>query len=40
MTGAVVTVNVAGLLVAVPAELVTVTVKVEPLSPLAVAGVV
>jgi hypothetical protein len=40
ITGAVITVRVAGALVAVPAVLVTVTVKREPLSPLTVAGVV
>jgi hypothetical protein len=34
------TVNVAGVLVTVPPALVTVTVKIEPLSPLTVAGVV
>jgi hypothetical protein len=38
--GAEVTVKVAGALVAVPAVLVTVTVKREPLSPITVAGVV
>jgi hypothetical protein len=38
--GAAVTVNVAGVLVAVPEELVTVTVKTEPVSPLTVGGVV
>ena len=36
----VVTVKVAGLLVTVPRELETVTVKSEPLSPVTVAGVV
>jgi hypothetical protein len=35
-----ITVNVAGLLVTVPREFETVTVKSEPLSPLTVAGVV
>jgi hypothetical protein len=40
MMGAAVTVNVAGVLVAVPEELVTVTVKTEPVSPLTVVGVV
>jgi hypothetical protein len=35
-----ITVNVAGLLVTVPRELETVTVKSEPLSPVTVAGVV
>jgi hypothetical protein len=40
VAAAVVTVNVAGLLVTVPNEFVTVTVKSEPLSPLTVAGVV
>jgi hypothetical protein len=40
ITGAAVTVKVAGALVAVPAVLVTVTVKREPLSPITVAGVV
>ena len=39
ITGAAVTVKVAGALVAVPAVLVTVTVKREPLSPITVAGV-
>ena len=37
---AVVTVKVAGLLVTVPREFETVTVKSEPLSPVTVAGVV
>jgi hypothetical protein len=37
---AVVTVKVAGLLVSVPREFETVTVKSEPLSPVTVAGVV
>jgi hypothetical protein len=40
MTGAPVTVKVADGLVTDPAELVTVTVKREPLSPMTVAGVV
>jgi hypothetical protein len=35
-----VTVKVAGVLVTVPSEFVTVTVKSDPLSPLTVAGVV
>jgi len=39
-TGAAVTVNVAGLLIALPAELVTITRNVAPLSPETVAGVV
>jgi hypothetical protein len=38
--GAVFTVKVAGPPVAVPATLVTMTVKSEPLSPITVAGVV
>jgi hypothetical protein len=40
IVGAVLTVNVAGVLVTVPPALVTVTVKSEPLSPITVAGVV
>jgi hypothetical protein len=40
MTGTAVTVKVAELLVTVPTELLTVTVKIEPLSPLTVDGVV
>jgi hypothetical protein len=40
IVGVEMTVRVAGPLVAVPAELVAVTVKIEPLSPLTVAGVV
>jgi hypothetical protein len=39
-TGATVTVRVAALLVMLPTLLVTVTVNVEPLSPVTVAGVV
>jgi Tfp pilus assembly ATPase PilU len=39
-TGAGLTVKVAALLVAVPAELLTTTSKVEPLSAVVVAGVV
>ncbi len=39
-TAAAVTVSVAAVLVLLPATLETVTVKVEPLSPLTVAGVV
>jgi hypothetical protein len=39
-TGAAVTVSVAGLLIALPAELVTITRNVAPLSPETVAGVV
>jgi hypothetical protein len=38
--GAVLTVSVAALLVIFPAELLTTTLKVEPLSEVAVAGVV
>jgi hypothetical protein len=40
IVGGVLTVNVAGVLVTVPPALVTVTVKIEPLSPLTAAGVV
>jgi hypothetical protein len=39
-TGAALTVNVAELLVTEPAELLTITSKVDPLSLLVVAGVV
>jgi hypothetical protein len=39
-TGAGFTVSVAALLVAVPAELLTTTTKVDPLSAVVVAGVV
>jgi hypothetical protein len=40
IVGAVLTINVAGVLVTVPPALVTVTVKSDPLSLLTVAGVV
>jgi hypothetical protein len=40
VVGVVVTVRVAGVLVAEPDAFVTVTVKSEPLSPITVAGVV